>query len=69
VWIEAQNRFYDSECPEGVSSLFELPLFRRHIVYALRKKGISAPEVITDDVVPAPRCPITNPGQFADHAL
>lgn len=69
VWIEAQKRFYDSECPEGVSSLFELPLFRRDIVCALRKKGICAPEVITDDVVPAPRCPIANPVQIADPML
>jgi hypothetical protein len=66
VWVEVGKRFYDSECPEGVSSLFELPIFRRYIVYALRKKGVSAPEVIPDDVVPAPRCPIPNPIQIAD---
>lgn len=66
VWIEAERRFYDSECPDGVSSLFELPLFRRDIVCALRKKGIGAPEVITDDVVPAPRCPIANPIHYVE---
>jgi hypothetical protein len=69
VWIEAQKRFYDSECPEGVSSLFELPIFRRHIVYALRNKGISVPDVIIDDVMPAPCCPIADPGQIADLTL
>lgn len=60
VWVEVDKCFYDCECPEGVSSLFDLPIFRRQIIQALRKKGIHAPEVIAEDVVPAPRCPIAN---------
>lgn len=58
---DAQRRFYDAECPEGVSSFFDLPLFRRDIVRALRLKGIAADDVLPEDVVPPPRCPVANP--------
>ena len=61
VWISDGQLHYDAECPEGVKSFFELPLYRRYIVQALREKGMSADEVVTDDLVPAPLCPIPNP--------
>ncbi|WP_338923868.1 hypothetical protein V0M98_37290 (plasmid) [Pseudomonas silesiensis] len=57
----AQRRFYDAECPNGVSSFFDLPLFRREIVRALRLKGIPTEEVLSEDVVPPPKCPVNNP--------
>lgn len=53
--------FYDSECPDGVSSFFDLPLYRRSIVKHLRSIGVAAEDVVTQDVVPAPACPIQNP--------
>lgn len=61
VWLAVDKRHYDSECPEGVDSFFDLPLFRRYLVTDLRKRGIPAAEVVTDDVVPAPLCPVANP--------
>ena len=56
VWLTSGGRHFDAECPEGVDSLFELPLFRRYLVCHLRERGIDCPDVETDDVVPAPRC-------------
>lgn len=61
VWLSDGKLHYDAECPEGVSSFFDLPLYRRYFVEALRMKGISTPEVETDDIVVAPRCPVPNP--------
>ena len=61
VWITDGALHFDAECPGGVGSFFELPVFRRYIVQALREKGIAAPDVETDDVKPAPRCPVPNP--------
>ena len=55
------KRFYDAECPDGVSNFLDLPIFRRCIVSHLRSIGIHAPEVVTQDVLPAPLCPIPNP--------
>lgn len=49
-----ERRFYDAECPEGVSSFFDLPLFRRDVVQALRSKGMRVDEFLPEDVVPAP---------------
>jgi hypothetical protein len=59
--IDSKHKFYDSECPKGVESFFDLPVFRRQIVVALRLKGISADEVLPEDVVPPPLCPFPNP--------
>ncbi len=61
VWVAVGRRHYDAECPEGAESFFDLPLFRRYIVQHLREKGIAADEVVTEDVVPAPLCPVPNP--------
>lgn len=61
VWITDGKRHYDAECPEGVDSFFDLPLFRRSVVQALREKGIPAEEVCVFDVEPAPVCPVPNP--------
>jgi len=58
VWVTFERRHYDAECPDGVDSLFELPLFRRYIVCYLRERGIDCPEVETDDVIAPPRCPV-----------
>lgn len=55
------KRFFDSECPDGVASFLDLPLFRRYIVLHLRSMGIPSDEVVTQDVIPAPLCPIPNP--------
>jgi len=61
VWISVGRLHFDAECPQGVESFFDLPLFRRPIVVALRKKGIAADEVLPEDVVPPPLCPVPNP--------
>lgn len=61
VFLKLENKWYDAECPDGTDSHFDLPIFRRPIVAALRRKGLQADEVITDDVVPAPRCKVPNP--------
>lgn len=58
VWITDGQKHYDAECPEGVSSFFELPLFKRYLVFWQRNRGINAPDVITEDVVPPPLCSI-----------
>lgn len=58
AWLTSGGRHFDAECPDGVDSFFELPLFRRCLVYHLRKQGIDCPDVETEDVVPAPRCPV-----------
>lgn len=58
VWLTSGGRHYDAECPEGVDSFFDLPLFRRYLACHMRERGIPCPEVETDDVVPAPRCPV-----------
>jgi len=50
VWVAHEGRHYDAECPDGVESPFDLPIFRRTIVGALNKRGIVTPEVITDDL-------------------
>jgi hypothetical protein len=52
----AQRRFYDAECPDGVESLFDLPLFRRDIVRALRLSGVAVDDVLPEDIVPPPKC-------------
>lgn len=61
VWITDGRFHYDAEYPDGVSSFFDLPLYRRHIVCELRERGTTADEVMTDDVVPPPICPVPNP--------
>lgn len=58
VWLTSGGRHFDAECPEGVDSFFELPLFKRYLVCYLRERGIDCPDVETDDVVPAPRCDV-----------
>ena len=58
VWLTSGSRHFDAECPDGVDSFFELPLFKRYLVQHLRERGIPCADVETDDVVPAPRCPI-----------
>ena len=61
VWIVSGKMHYDAECPDGVASFFDLPLFRRHIVCELRERGVSADEVVAEDVIPPPLCPVPNP--------
>lgn len=61
VWITDGKRHYDAESPEGVENFFDLPIFRRPIVTYLRENGISCSDVVTEDVVQAPLCPIQNP--------
>lgn len=58
VWLTSGGKHFDAECPDGVDSFFELPLFKRCIVCYLRERGIDCPEVVTDDVAPAPLCPV-----------
>lgn len=66
VWLTDGNRHYDSECPDGVFNFFDLPIFQRHIVQELRESGVACADVITQDVTPAPPCPVANP---AEHEL
>lgn len=66
-FLKLQGRWYDAECPEGVDSVLDLPIFRRPIVLTLRQKGIPTEDVITDDVVPAPPCKVANPSPAARH--
>lgn len=61
VWVEVGGLHFDAEAPEGVASFFELPIFKRAVVKALRMKGVSAADVVTTDVVPAPLCAVPNP--------
>jgi len=61
VWVVCDKRHYDAECPEGVDSFLDLPIFKRYGVSYLRENGIAVDDVVTDDVVPAPVCPIQNP--------
>lgn len=62
VWLTDGRLHYDAECPDGVNNFFELPIFKRYIVLDQRKQGIPCDDVVTDDVVPPPRCYIENPG-------
>lgn len=66
VWLTDGKRHYDAECPEGVVNFFDLPIFRRHIVIELRESGVPCDDVATDDIVPAPPCPVANPVQVAE---
>lgn len=68
VWLTDGKRHYDAECPEGVVSFFDLPIFRRHIVQELRERGVACDDVVTDDVVPVPQCPVANPVQVTEHS-
>jgi hypothetical protein len=61
VFLKHDGKWYDAECPNGADSPFDLPIFRRPIIAALRRKGLQADEVITEDVVPAPLCKVPNP--------
>lgn len=61
AFLAFEGRWYDAECPAGVESFLDLPLFRRPIVAALRTKGIPTPDVETDDVVAPPPCRVENP--------
>lgn len=61
VFLVYKNKFYDCECPQGVDSIFDIPLFRRYVIQALREKGIHTPDIVTDDVRPVPLCPVPNP--------
>lgn len=69
TWITQGRRHYDAECPEGVESFFDLPIFRRYIVMFLREQGTFADDVQTDDVLPAPLCPIKTPSRGDRHGL
>lgn len=58
VWLTDGLRHYDAECPDGVKSFFDLPIFRRVLIKALRRRGIDAPDITVEDVRSAPRCRI-----------
>lgn len=64
VWLTDGKRHYDAECPQGVESFFDLPVFRRCVVEELRRMGVACDDVVTDDVLPSPSCPIENPQKF-----
>jgi hypothetical protein len=61
AFLHFEGRWYDAECPEGAESFLDLPIFRRPIVSALRRKGIPTDDVHTDDVVTPPACKVENP--------
>lgn len=44
VWIHYKGMHYDSECSEGVSNFFELPLFKRYIIQYCTEHNISHTE-------------------------
>lgn len=60
-FLEMAGRWYDAECPEGADHVLDLPIFRRPVVLALRRKGIPTDDVETDDVVTPPPCKVANP--------
>lgn len=61
IWLTDGGFHYDAECPAGVEDFFELPIFQRYIVQELRERGIPCDDVITDDIVEHPGCPVPNP--------
>lgn len=61
MFLKCQDKWYDAECPDGADSPFDLPIFRRSVIEALRRKGISTEDVFTDDIVPPPECRVKNP--------
>ena len=63
VWLTDGTLHYDAECPDGVSSFFDLPIFRRHVVLELRNSGVACDDVLTEDVLPSPVCPVPNPAR------
>jgi len=65
AWVAVDGRHYDAECPEGVASFFDLPLFRRYMITDMRNRGIACADVEVEDVEPAPVCPVPNPSQNA----
>lgn len=67
VWLTNGTLHYDAECPDGVSNFFDLPIFRRHIVLELRNSGVPCDDVVTEDVLPPPACPVTNPEPSAEN--
>lgn len=38
VWLALHDRHYDADVPEGVDNMFDLPVFRRNLVLALRNQ-------------------------------
>lgn len=58
IWLVCEKRHYDAECPDGVDNFFDLPIFQRTLITHLREQGINCPDVETEDVVPAPLCPV-----------
>lgn len=64
-FLEMQGRWYDAECPDGVESFIDLPIFRRPVVLTLRRKGIPTADVVTDDVVTPPPCKVPNPERLS----
>jgi hypothetical protein len=60
VWITDGTLHYDAECPGGVESFFDLPIFRRYIVMEMRRLGVYCSDVVTQDVRPPPECPVPN---------
>jgi len=47
-FVKHQNRYYDSECPEGVDRPDELPFYQREIEFH-RKKGLRLQKVCVGD--------------------
>jgi len=43
AFLVFEQRFYDAECPQGVDSFFDLPLFRRPVEQALEAKVAPSP--------------------------
>lgn len=43
VFVVFEKRFYDAECPDGVDSFFELPLFARPLQQALDARAQPTP--------------------------
>lgn len=45
-WVELNNKFYDAETPEGVSSIKQLPFFKR----AIKQYGTGWVKAFYDDI-------------------
>lgn len=55
MFLVHDQKFYDAECPQGVSSFFELPIFHRCVVAAVNKKGGGLNNPVCEQTLQSPK--------------